>query len=349
MLNLLASESLLKEIRHLIDSTKYRLALNVNSELVKLYWSIGNHLRLEILNNQRAEYGKQIISMISEQLRFDYGKGFSRRNIFNMIQFARAFPDEQIVQTLSALLSWSHLTEIIYIDPPLKRDFYTEMCRLEKWSVRTLRTKMQSMLYERTGISKKPKELAKKELEALKREDRLTPDLVLRDPYLLDFLRLDGEYKEKDIEDAVLRELTKFILEFGSDFSFLGKQKRLTIGNEDFYLDLLFFHRSLRRLIAIELKLGKFQAADKGQMELYLKWLDKYEKKEGEETPLGIILCAEKNSEQVELLELGKSHIHVAEYLTQLPSKKELETKLHQAIAVAEDRFDKAQTYDRLE
>ncbi len=341
----LKSNPLLNEIRDLIESTKFKTATNINSDLVQLYWEIGRRLHLEILEDQRAEYGKQVISTISNQLLIEYGKGFSQRNIFNMLRFAQTFPDKEILQTLSAQLSWSHIVEIIYVEDSLKRDFYAQICRLERWSVRTLRKKMQGMLFERTAISKKPKELAIQELESLKNEDHLTPDLVLRDPYLLEFLRLDGEFKEKDLEDAILRELEKFILEFGTDFSFLARQKRLTIGNEDFYLDLLFFHRSLRKIIAIELKLGKFQAADKGQMELYLKWLNKYEKKEGESEPLGIILCAEKNHEQVELLELGQSSIHVAEYLTQLPSKKALEAKLHQAIEVAQDRFDKAVTY----
>ena len=341
----LTSTALLNEIRELIDATKFRVAINVNSALVQLYWMIGNRIRLETLKNEKPEYGKQLVATISEQLQIEYGKGFSQRNIFNMLRFAQTFPEDEILQTLSAKLSWSHLIEIIYVEDSLKRDFYAQMCRLEHWSVRTLRNKMQGMLFERTAISKKPKELAKQELESLKNEDRLTPDLVLRDPYLLDFLRLDGEFKEKDLEGAVLRELEKFILEFGTDFSFLARQKRITIGNEDFYLDLLFFHRSLRKVIAIELKLGKFQAADKGQMELYLKWLNKYERREGESEPIGIILCAEKNHEQVELLELGQSSIHVAEYLTQLPSKEALETKLHQAIEIAQDRFDKSITY----
>ena len=220
-MQLLDSKYILNEIRLLIDSTKYKLAINVNSELVKLYWAIGNCLQSETLQDQRAEYGKQVISVISEQLLIEYGKGFSKRNVFNMLRFAQAFPDEKIMQTLSAQLSWSHIVEIIYLEDSLKRDFYAQMCRLERWSVRTLREKMQGMLFERTAISKKPKEFAKKELESLKNEDRLTPDLVLRDPYLLDFLRLDGEFKEKDLEDAILRELEKFILEFGSVFSFI--------------------------------------------------------------------------------------------------------------------------------
>lgn len=194
----------------------------------------------------------------------EYGRGFSRRNLFNMIRFAETFPDEQIVQTVSAQLSWSHFLEIIYLKEALQRDFYAEICRVERWSVRTLRAKVRSMLYERTAISRKSEELARQELEALRTEDRITPDLVFRDPYLLNFLGLADTYSEQDLETAILREIELFLLELGTDFTFIARQKRLTIGKEDFYLDLLFYHRSLRRLVAIDLKLGRFSAAYKG-------------------------------------------------------------------------------------
>ncbi len=196
------------------------------------------------------------------------------------------------------------------------------------------------MLYERTAISKKPEKLIEKDLAALREEDRLTPDLVFRDPYFLDFLGLKDTFSEKDIETAILREMESFILELGAGFSFVARQKRITVDNEDYYLDLLFFHRKLKRLIAIELKLGKFKAAHKGQMELYLRWLEKYEKEPGEETPLGLILCAGKSSEQIELLQLGKSGIKVAEYMTELPKRELLEQKLHKAVELARKRLE---------
>jgi predicted nuclease of restriction endonuclease-like (RecB) superfamily len=188
------------------------------------------------------------------------------------------------------------------------------------------------MLYERTAISRKPVQLAKQELKQLRDEDRITPDLIFRDPYLLDFLGLKDTYSEKDLEAAILRELERFLVELGTYFAFVARQKRITIDHQDYYIDLLFYHRGLRRLVAIDLKLGKFQAADKGQMELYLRWLAKHEQQPHEESPLGLILCAEKSNEHVELLELEKTGIRVAEYLTELPSQKVLQRRLHDAV-----------------
>lgn len=331
----LASEELIGSIRPLIEQAKTRVAQALNSELVLLYWRIGKTIREEISARKIAGQEKGIVDLLSKTLTLEYGRGFSRRNLFHMIRLAETFEDEGTVQTLSAQLSWSHFIEIAYLKDPLQRQFYAEMARVERWSVRTLRQKIQGMLYERTAISRKPEELARQELEALQEEDRMTPDLVFRDPYLLDFLGLEDTYIERDMEAAILRELERFLLELGTDFSFIARQKRMTIGNRDFYLDLLFYHRNLRRLVAIELKLGSFDAAHKGQMELYLRWLDKYERRPGEEPPIGLILCGEKNREQIELLQLDRGEIRVAEYLVELPPKKMLEAKLHEAMRLA--------------
>ena len=252
---------------------------------------------------------------------------------------AEVFPDLEIVQTLSGQLGWSHFLEIIYLDDPLQRDFYAEMCRIENWSVRALRKKIDGMLFERTALSKKPIKQVELELKKLRDEDKLTPDLIFHDPYILNFLDLKDSYSEKDLESAILRELENFILELGDGFTFVARQKRITIDNRNYSLDLLFFHRKLRKLIAIELKIGRFQAADKGQMELYLRWLDKYERQPGEEAPIGLILCAGKSNEHVELLQLGKDGIRVATYLTELPPRKLLEKKLHQAIKRSRERL----------
>jgi predicted nuclease of restriction endonuclease-like (RecB) superfamily len=206
------------------------------------------------------------------------------------------------------------------------------MCRLERWSVRTLRARIDSMLYERTALSKQPEKLIEQELKALRDEDRLTPDLVFRDPYVLDFLGLRDTWGEKDLENALLREIESFLLELGAGFAFVERQKRISLDGDDYYLDLLFYHRRLRRLVAIELKIGDFKPADAGQMELYLRWLDRHERQEAEERPLGLILCAGKKRETVELLELEPRGIHVAEYLTELPPRELLEQRLHEAI-----------------
>jgi len=237
-------------------------------------------------------------------------------------------------------LGWSHFVEIIYLKTDLHREFYAEMCRVERWSVRTLRGKIGGMLFERTALSRKPRELAKQELAKLRESDQLSPDLVFRDPYFLDFLGLADAYSEKDLETAILREMEQFILELGVGFTFIARQKRIIIDGKDFYIDLLFYHRKLHRLIAIELKLAAFQAADKGQMELYLRWLEKHEMEPGEETPIGLILCEEKGEEQVELLQLDKSGIRVSSYLTDLPPRQLLRRKLHEASLTARARLE---------
>jgi len=332
--------TLLPDIRRMIEESRTALATAVNVALTMLYWRIGKRINEEILKGERAEYGEEIVSTLSRQLVLDYGNGFSEKSLRRMIQFAEVFPEEEIVATLSRQLSWSHFRELLPHKHPLQRDFYAEMCRVERWSVRTLRAKIDSMLYERTALSQKPEKLIRQELKALRDENRMTPDLVFRDPYLLDFLGLKARYLEKDLEDAILQELEQFLLELGEGFSFIARQKRIIVDNDDYYLDLLFFHRGLRRLVAIELKMGNFRPAYKGQMELYLRWLQKYEMKTGEDLPVGLILCAGKKRETVELLELEKSGIRVAEYLTELPPKNVLEARLHKAIQIARERIE---------
>lgn len=333
---------LIEELRSMIDQTRESVATIVNSKLTMLYWHVGNRVRKEILNEKRAEYGQEIVSTVSRQLMEYYGKGFSDKNLRRMIHFGEAFPDEQIVSTLLRQLSWSHFTILIPIKDTIKRDFYAEMCRIEKWNVRTLSKKINSMLFERTALSKKPESLIEYELDRLRKEDQLSPDLVFRDPYFLEFLNLNDRYVEKDLEDAIMRELEQFLLELGSGFSFLARQKRIVIDQEDFYIDLLFYNRDLRRLVVIELKLGDFRAEYKGQMELYLRWLDKHERRPGEESPVGLILCTGKRQERIELLELDKAGIHVAEYLTAFPLKEALLQKLQQASRNARLRLEES-------
>jgi predicted nuclease of restriction endonuclease-like (RecB) superfamily len=335
-----AADALIDDVRNLIRQARSATAQAVNSVLVLLYWQLGERIRTEILKEKRAGYGEEICSTLSNELAAEFGTGFSRPNLTRMIRFAEVFPAREIVTSLSRQLSWSHFVQIIYLKNDLQRDFYAEMCRVERWSVRTLRAKVQSMLFERTALSRKPAELARKELQNLRDEDVLTPDLVFRDPYFLDFLGLADTYCEKDVEAAILRELQQFILELGAGFAFIARQKRLVIDGKDFYIDLLFYHRRLRRLLAIDLKIGAFEAADKGQMELYLRWLECYEMQAGEEPPLGLILCADKGEEQVELLQLDRSGVRVASYLTELPPQAVLRQKLHDALLLAQARLE---------
>lgn len=295
------------------------------------------------MQGQRAEYGKQVVPNLSRQLTREYGKGWGERQLWHCLRIAEVFTDLDILNTVCSELSWSHLRLLIALDDPLKRDFYLQMCRLEHWSVRQLQERMNSMLFERTAISKQPEKVIQHDLTALRTDGQLSPELAFRDPYVLDFLGLSGSYSEKDLESAIVADLQRFIIELGSDFAFMARQKRLTIDNRDYYIDLLFYHRRLKCLVAIDLKLGEFEAGYKGQMELYLRYLEKYEQVEGENSPIGLILCAGKSEEHVELLQLHQSNIRVADYMTALPPREVLQARLHQAIELARQRLLKAE------
>ena len=333
------ADSLLADIRRLIGGARRRAAAAVNAELTLLYWHIGQRIRTELLQGQRAEYGKQVVLTLATHLTREYGKGWGEQQLWRCLRVAESFPDEQILYTLCKELTWSHLRLLMFIDNPLKRDFYIEIARLERWSVRQLQERIKSMLFERTAISRRPEETVRRDLQALRDEGRLSPDLTFRDPYVLDFLGLADTYSEHDLESAILAELQRFIIELGSDFAFLARQKRITIDQRDYKIDLLFFHRRLRALVAIDLKVGEFEAGYKGQMELYLRYLEKYEQLEGETAPIGLILCTGKNEEHVELMRLDQSNIRVADYLTLLPDPETLRAKLHQSIEIARQRL----------
>ncbi|MDD3687017.1 MAG: PDDEXK nuclease domain-containing protein [Bacteroidales bacterium] len=328
-----------KDVCQLIEQTKSGLARVVNSELTMLYWHIGGRINREILQNKRAEYGKQIVSQLATLLTQNYGKEFEVRNLRRMIQFSVLFPNVEKVSQAATKLSWSHFIELLTIKDDLQREFYLWMSIHEGWGRDTLRKQITSMLFERTAISGKPEDFIKKELSDLSENNKISPELVFKSPYFLNFTGLKGYFSEKTLEDILIGELERFILELGSGFSFVERQKRMIIDGEDFYLDLLFYHRKLKRLIAIELKITKFKAAYKGQMELYLEWLNKYERQDGEESPLGLILCTNGGTEQIELLKLDEAGIKVAQYYTELPDKKLLEEQLRKSIEVAKMRM----------
>lgn len=236
----LAAESLMQDLRQIIEQARNRVAYTANSELTMMYWHIGERINREVLGNERAEYGKQIVATVSTQLQTEYGrKGFEPRSIWRMMQFAQEFPD----------------------------------------------------------------------------------------------------YSEKTLEDCLVAHLEQFIIELGNGFSFVARQKRMIIDGEDFKLDLLFYHRRLHRLIAIDLKLGRFKAEYKGQMELYLRWLEQNEMEPGEETPLGLLLCTEGSEEQIELLQLDKAGIKVAQYMTELPPREVLQRQIQKSLAEAKARL----------
>ena len=300
---------------------------------------IGKRIDEEVLKSERAEYGETIITSLAKELSLAYGKGYSRPNLFRMIKFAKQFPNREIVSTLSRQLSWSHFVIICSIGDDLKRDFYAKMCRVQRWSVRALQKQVNGMLYERTALSKKPEAVIEAQLDKLKNYDEMTPELTFKEPYFLDFIGAHTYESEEELESLVLSNITDFLQELGTDFCFVARQKRMSTGKKDRYLDLLFFNRRLRRLIAIDLKLGDFDPAYKGQMEWYLNWLDKNERFDYEDRPMGIILCAGKDHDDIEYLEMDKTGIHVAQYLTELPPKEILESRLRKAVAVAKENL----------
>jgi len=323
-------QALFNELSQLIEQSQLQVVVQVNSALTMLFWHIGGRINQNILQNKRADYGKQIVVTLSRQLTEKYGRNFEEKNLRRMLQFAEQFSDEQIVVTLSRQLSWSHILVLLPLKNAEAKVFYANSVTKEGLGVRELRKKILDKEFERTTIAN---------LQNTSNHPAIHNNF--KDPYFLDFLGLQNTYLEKDLEEAILRELEAFILELGKGFAFIERQKRMIIDGEDFHLDLLFYHRNLRRLVAIELKLGKFEAKHKGQMELYLKWLDRYEKKEGELPPVGLILCAESSREQIELLEMHKDGIMVAEYWTELPPKKELENKIHNILIEARERIER--------
>ena len=326
----ISENDLFNELSKLIEQNKQQAAVQVNSTITILFWQVGNRIYQEILQNKRAKYGKQIVPTLSAQLENKYGRNFTEKNVRRMLRFAEQFTDFQIVVTLSRQLSWSHFIELLPLKTIEAKLFYANQVGNSLMSVRDLRRQVALKAFERTNIA-----------DAQIIETTQIPFNTFKDPYILDLLGLENTFLEKDLEDAILHDLETFILELGKGFTFVERQKRMIIDGEDFNLDLLFYHRKLKRLVAIELKLGKFQAKYKGQMELYLKWLNKYEKQEGENTPIGLILCAESSREQIELLEMHKDCIMVAEYWTDLPPKRQFEEKIHLLLTEAKERIER--------
>ncbi len=323
-------QQLLTELIKIIETGQKQLAIYVNSGVVLMFWNFGTKVNKFILKNQRAEYGKQIIVTLSRQLQDKYGNNFEEKNLRRMLQFATEFQDFENVVTLSRHLSWSHFLAIIPLKTPEMQQFYANKSASQSWGVRELRKQIKNKAFERTQIA----------------NNQLLPEKsdirdIFKDPYFLNSLGLKDGYLEKDLENAILKDIEEFILEIGKGFAFIERQKRMIIDGEDFYLDLLFYHRTLKRLVAIELKIDKFHASYKGQMELYLKWLNRYERQEGENEPIGLILCAETSREQVELLEMHKDGIIVAEYWTELPPRDKLEEKLQTALQEAKERIER--------
>jgi predicted nuclease of restriction endonuclease-like (RecB) superfamily len=341
--------NLMTDLRQIIDEARIHLASTANYEHTMMYWHIGERINRDVLGNERAEYGKQIVSQVATQLQALYGsKGFEIRNVRRMMQFAQQFPDWEIVSPLVTKLSWSHFIEVLPLKDELQREFYLTLAANELWGRNRLRKEIDAMLYERTALSSKPEEVVKQELANVRDNKVVSPDVVFKSPYFLEFTGLKGLYSEKDLEDSLVAHLEQFILELGNGFCFAERQKRMIIDGEDFYLDLLFYHRKLHRLIAIDLKLGRFKAQYKGQMELYLRWLEQNEMEPDEESPLGLLLCTEGSEEQIELLQLDKSGIKVAQYMTELPPRNVLVQQIQKSLDVARVKWGNERKEDEV-
>ena len=335
---LIENTQLYTDVCQIIDDTRSRIAVYVNSEICHTNWLVGKRIKEDVLFNQRAEYGKQVLKGLSIKLTEKYGAGWSVSTLQHCVRAAYTFTEDEIQYAVRTQFSWTHLRSLLSISDPLVRQFYMQMCQYEHWSTRTLEEKIDSQLYERTAISRRPEEVIKQILDNTAEKQTLVPDLVFRSSYFLDALGLPNSFSEEDLESAILSQMQEFLNEMGTDFAFLARQKRITVDATDYYIDLLFYHRGLKRLVAIDLKLGKFKPEHEGQMRLYLRYLNQNERREGEESPIGLILCSEGNTEHVEYLLLEEdSPIKVAQYYTQLPDRKLLAEKLQRAIAIARE------------
>jgi predicted nuclease of restriction endonuclease-like (RecB) superfamily len=328
------------EIIFLIKEARHKAFRAINQELIDLYWEIGKYITER---TQIEGWGKSTVGQLAQFIQSQEPdlKGFSDKNLWRMKQFYETYKDNEKLSSLLRELSWTHnLAIIAKCKREEEREFYLKLAINEKLSVRDLERQINSMLYERTAISKKSDSTIRNDLAVLNEHNQMSTDLFLRDPYIFDFLGLKDSFSEKDLENTILLELEKFILEFGSDFAFLSRQKRIQIGGNDYYIDLLFYHRKLKRLVVIELKIGEFIPEYKGQVELYLKWLSKHEKMADEQEPIAIILCSGKDQEIIELMDLEKDNIHISEYWLKLPSKEKLQEKLHKAVESAKSKIE---------
>jgi predicted nuclease of restriction endonuclease-like (RecB) superfamily len=322
--------ALFERITAIIENRKYRAAAHANQETTLMFWEIGEYINQTVLDSQRAAYGKKILTELAAKLMARYGNNFSERNLYRMTLFAERFTDAEILPPLAAKLSWSHFIELLPLKDDEARIYYATSAAALGYGTKELRRQISRKAYER-------REIADTELG----DGSVVPFNVFKDPYLLDMFGLKDNYLEADLEKAILEDIKAFFLEFGHGFAYVDSQKRMIVDGEDIELDLLFYHREIKRLVAVELKLGRFKAAYMGQMLLYLKWLDKYERKDGEEAPIGIILCATANREKVELLEMDKAGIAVAEYWTHLPPKAEFEARIKAIMVEAKERLER--------
>lgn len=369
----LAYPHFLKQVSKFLEDSRKTAARSVNSIMTATYWEIGRRIvEFEQGGRSRAKYGEELILKLSKDLTKKFGRGFSRQNIQSMRQFFLTYLPEQICQTLSGesiknkktqtlsrklgksksktislgfedltqffKLSWSHYVRLVSLENADARQFYESEALRCGWSVRQLDRQVSTLFFERTLMSKNKKAMLEKGAIA-KKSDYLTPEEEIRDPYVLEFLHLKDEYSENDLEEGLILHLEKFLLELGGDFTFVGRQKRLKIGGQWYRVDLVFFHRRLKSLVIVDLKVGKFTHADAGQMHMYLNYAKEHWTYYEANPPVGLILCAEKNHAVAKyaLADLPNK-VLTAEYKTKLPKEKRLVQEINKTIKQLEKR-----------
>lgn len=320
------SENTYNSIRHSIITAQQKVYTAVNSAMVLAYWEIGEQIYKACGDNDRSEYGKNLIKYLSDKLTLEFGKGFSETNLRNMRKFYLSFP---IQQTLSAELSWSHYQKLMRIDDSKRREFYTEECIKSGWSVRQLDRQINSFFYERL-LSSQNKKSVSSEIERL--EPKPEYEKIIRDPYVLEFLDLNPNpnFYEKDLEQALINHLQKFLLELGRGFSFVARQKHITFDGEHFYIDLVFYNYILKCFVLIDLKVGKLTHQDLGQMQMYVNYYTRELMNEGDNPPIGIVLCADKSDSVVKYtLSEENTQIFASKYKLYLPTEEEFKKELN--------------------
>jgi predicted nuclease of restriction endonuclease-like (RecB) superfamily len=339
----------------LLETARYTAARSINSIMTASYWEVGRRLvEFEQEGAERAEYGVMLVERLSADLTIRFGRGFTKANLWNMRAFYLAWPLNQILQTVSGEfkdqsmqiellakhfpLPWSAYVRLLSVKDASARIFYETEALRAGWSVRQLDRQISSLFYERTALSNNKVAMLKKGERPV--EEPMTSEEAVKDPFVLEFLNLKDEYSENELEAALIHRLQDFMLELGDDFAFVGRQRRLRIGDEWYRVDLLFFHRRLRSLIVLDLKLGKFTHADAGQMHLYLNYAREHWMKEGENPPIGLILCAQKDAAVARYALDGlPNKVLAAEYKTVLPDAKRIEAELMKARQVLEEKL----------
>lgn len=313
-------------VRNSIIKAQQHVYTAVNTAMVESYWEIGEQIYKACGENDRAEYGKKLLEYLSEQLTNEFGKGFSVRNLRNMRSFYLCFP---IRQTLSAELSWSHYLHLIKIEDEEHRKFYADECIKSSWSVRQLERQINSFFYERL-LSSQNKDEVKAEISEL--EPKPEYEKIVRDPYVLEFLDLNENphFYEKELEQALIDHLQKFLLELGRGFSFVARQKHFTFDDRHFYIDLVFYNYILKCFVLIDLKIGDLSHQDLGQMQMYVNYYTRELMNEGDNPPIGIVLCADKSDAVVKYtLPEDNNQIFASKYKLYMPTEEELKKELN--------------------